>query len=189
MTRTSISTGLRLACMTAAVVHVGCGCPHGSGRPLPMCIVTGGATLVAPTEFAFDGAMSVAGRNCLDADGTCRLQPRIEMVSNPNRTVPLFMASVTLPAIASGTFDLDASSERCSSTDPSCISVTSLITTDADAVVTRLVSGTVVLQRSTATDLDAAFAFQFQTAAGQAISVSNGHVVMTNCQVRAICNE
>jgi hypothetical protein len=180
-----------VACVAVVGMGAGCGCPVGSRQAQPTCHVTGGATLSSPAELAFGQTMyAQGGRNCLAEDGSCSREPQISVTSRADGSgPPLFMALVNLPAAPSGTFNLTTSSGACVPPDSNCVSVTSLAVTSSGGVDVTFVSGTVDLQRSTTTNLDAAFTLAFQAPDGQAISVSDGHVSMTGCQVEQVCAE
>jgi hypothetical protein len=171
----------------------GCGshCLIGTPTPQPTCNVSGGATLSSPPELALEPALDVRGSNCLAETGMCSRQATFSLSNAMGNGMPTFSFYVTMPAVAMGTFALSPTN-TCLPTDPSCVDASGSITRVTGTphlVQLKVVSGTIDLQRSTVSDLDATFAFELQTDTGQPVSVTGGHVSMTGCHLETVCAE
>jgi hypothetical protein len=173
-----------------ALTSQGCAskCLIGTPQQQSTCGMSGGATLSAPAELGLGDKLSVStGNNCLAEDGTCSVPPRVSLTNKgAAASMSVFL---TLPVVAMGQFTLPLPS-ACDPVNPVCPAVDGVVISPTGmAGVLTLESGSIEIQRSTATDLDVTFALELQTETGQTISVTNGQASMKACHLETACAE
>jgi len=143
----------------------------------------GAATITVPAGYDAASAVLLSGYNCLVADGSCALPPRIiidALFGDPGEYG--LHIEVSLPAgEGAGTYDLSAPST------PELIvggqiKVGSAGGPEDWAQIAR-VSGTIVVEQSTRDAFRASFDMQLETADQQVFAITDGRFELRGCTV------
>jgi hypothetical protein len=161
------------------VALAACGCPIGSSQQQAVCDTeTGSAMVAAPPELGIGTLRLQGASNCLAADGTCSVDVLFGFASGPSRGPPGLTVYVRAPPLSGA------------ATVPAVGSVdATLFKIGADVMTLTVTGGAIEVVGSSADRFEATFNIQLQTMAGQAITLSNGHVLMSGCHLENRCAE